>query len=116
MLGLPLEVFRNSLLPMLAPAQLAALGEMAPRILARVWDKLFQFRTAGRFAHALRCSTVCSPEMATQFLQDRYDRDLLMLNMAVVSREWLSMNLDAPEPSTDDEDIVDDDTGWLFGF
>ena len=116
MLGLPLEVFRHSLLPLLAPAQLAALGAMAPRILARVWDKLFQCRTTGRFVHALRCSSVCSAEMATQFSQERYDRDLLMLNLAVVSREWLSMNPDAPEPSTDDEDIVDDGTEWLFGF
>ena len=116
MLGLPLEVFRNTLLPMLAPAQVAVLGAMSPRVLARVWDALFKFRTAGRFAHAIRCSSVRSPEMAEQFMRDRHDRDLLMLNLAVVSRSWLSMNPDAPEPATDDEDIVDDGVVWLFGF
>ena len=100
MFGAPIEVFRGSLLPMLSPAQVAVLVAMSPRVLARVWDKLFKFRTAARFAHAVRCASVSSPEMAEQFLRDRYDRDCRLLNWAVISREWLSMNPDAPSPGT----------------
>ena len=108
MFGVTIDVFRGHLLPMLPPAQIAALGAMSPRVLARVWDKLFELRTLARFAHMQRCAAVTSPEMAEQFLRDSWHRDWLMLNATVIRRDWLSMNPDADEPDTDDETPVPD--------